>query len=1156
MRYFTLFSFLLVSYFSQAQTNSADYKWMMDDYSINFYDVVASADAYFMTIDITKKGSGYKPFQRWKEANEYKYYPSGDRSQTDPYFVHKKYEGFVNKNPQNNKSLFTDWNDLGPYTIDSITGHYAAGLGRVEDIYVDPSNPDIIYQGSRSGGFWATNDGGVNWTGSTDFLPGSGVNAIAVSPTNSDSILINVRHARNGTSYGLYRSTDGGVSWNESNFNPTNLGFGGLGTSFQIYRVFYSPLNPNRIVVGTNEGVYVSDDNLATWNRELTTSDVSQLAFHPTNPDIIYCYDSYYWNNANHNSLFRTLDGGVTWTLSNSMPNNNGNRSMRISTSVDCPDCVYTGSSTGVWRSINNGLDFTFLTNPAQGCGGFAVSDLDTSNIIYGYVDLEASTDGGASFSQVTFWSLGNTNGAGSGHQNSYQNSTNYVHADMDIAKCVNGVFYVGTDGFVSKSTDNGTTWINIGEGVGIRENYCLGVSQSNHYRTICGSQDNGTSIYTENDWVEFYGADGMEGFIHPLNDDWMTMSTQYAGRRKTTNGGLSSTGANPSGASSGYWIAPFAYDPNDHMSIYDFRDSIYRSDDFGNSYVYLSSPIFSGTVKVAEIAQNNSQIVIAINGQDINKSTDGAVTWTDIKNTLPNYSITDVAFDPLDDNTFIVTYARYQDDGQKVFITTDGGATWNNITYNLNNMPIRSVVIDHSNESNIYLGAEKGVYTMPMGETSWQLYNTALPNVSVSEMEIMWGTNTLRGATWGRGLWEYSLIGRKDHPAILSTEITNPPTLDSPKATTDQFITSTVSYDGTLSSVFVKWSLNDQSYNNLILMTNSSDSTWVSTTPIAENSTDQNIYFKVFAVGANQDTTESYKFMYKVAEFDYCDATGHANNGNLYLNDITIAEYNKTSNNDLYSLVSDTLIEMEVNKTYAISTKANTSWSQNDHAAWIDFNKDAFFTVDERILYAPNAGLNGNASFTVPIDAVVDDTLRLRIRLGYWGDTPDACGNTLGEVEDYLIRIKNPDCNIVINTFDTGVGSLRDAVNCASTGDTIFFDSSLNGATIELNSASITLGKNLTFYALQSDNITISSVIPQIASLETLFEVEPSQTIKFQGLTLQGAYGIEGSVFRNSGRLTLEEMNVLNGGKMDVTSTVKNESTGQLTLLGTTNID
>ena len=141
---------------------------------------------------------------------------------------------------------------------------------------------------------------------------------------------------------------------------------------------------------------------------------------------------------------------------------------------------------------------------------------------------LEASTDGGQSFNQVTYWSLGNTNGSGSGHQTSFNTSTDYVHADMRNAKCVNGVFYVATDGFLSKSSDAGATWQILSTEVGIRENYSLGLSQSNHYRTICGSQDNGTSIKMQDGWVEFYGADGMEGIIHPLNDDWMLGSIQY----------------------------------------------------------------------------------------------------------------------------------------------------------------------------------------------------------------------------------------------------------------------------------------------------------------------------------------------------------------------------------------------------------------------------------------------------------------------------------------------------------------------------------------------------------------------------------------------------------------------------------------------------
>ena len=135
-------------------------------------------------------------------------------------------------------------------------------------------------------------------------------------------------------------------------------------------------------------------------------------------------------------------------------------------------------------------------------------------------------------------------------------------------------MFYIGTDGLFCKSSDNGVTWEVLSQGVAIRENYKLGVSQSNHFRSISGSQDNGTSIKHQNTWIEFYGADGMEGLIHPLNDDWMIGSLQYGGRRQTKDGGITQGGISPSGQSGsgdGGWEAPIAYDPNNQMSIYNF---------------------------------------------------------------------------------------------------------------------------------------------------------------------------------------------------------------------------------------------------------------------------------------------------------------------------------------------------------------------------------------------------------------------------------------------------------------------------------------------------------------------------------------------------------------------------------------------------------
>lgn len=996
-----------------------EYKLLMSDVSVNFYEVCKSADKYFETHE-KDKGSGWKGYQRWKNTNEYKYFPSGDRSNIDPLFVKNAYVDFTQKNPSNQtKSSFNNgWEELGPFSIDSISGHYSAGLGRIEDHYVDPLNTDIMYIGSRSGGFWRTIDGGANWEVTTDFLFASGVNTITASPTNSDSVLINVRNASNGNSHGLYRSVDGGQTWVESNFNPTTIGFGGLGSNFKIYEVRYHPRVADLVFIGTSKGVYRSDDNLATWTLLISGGDVEEIQFHPTNDNIIYLYDSYYWG-ANKNVVMRSINQGLSYSQSNIVVGNNDDRSVHLSVSTDCEDCLYWGSDNGVWISTDNGMNFDFRSNPTEGCGGFAVNDLDTTKMIYGYVDIDRSEDGGLTWIEATKWSLGNTNGAGSGHQNSFQTSTNYVHADLHPTKCVNGVFYVGTDGLFCKSTDNGVTWTNISQGIGVRENYKLGASQSNHFRTISGSQDNGTSIKHQNNWIEFYGADGMEGLIHPLNDDWMISSLQYGGRRRTKDGGLSQDGASPSGQSgsgNGGWEAPITYDPNNQMRIYNFSKFIYKSENFGTSWDSIGAPVtFTGTIGHSAIAENNTDIIIISSGSNIEKSINAGVTFVDIKNNLPNSSIQDIAFDPNNDNIIIVVYASYQNNGQKVYKTSNGGNSWTNITNNIGDMPIHTVVIDHSNASNIYLGGEIGVYTMPMNSSYWMLYNPSLPNTTIQELEIVNGSNTLKAASWGRGVWEYSLVGRNNYPSILKTSITDQPTDELPLENEDQFVTSIVSMENAPTSMYVKWSTNSATFINTIQMSNTIDSTWVTNTAIPNFTFGTKIYFKVFAI-ANNDTTETYKFMYTLKENKHCTSSGTM----YYQGNVTLVSFNDIDNSTGkiqpytdYTNTDSTLVYID--STYELTINLNTDGGNYVYYAtvWIDWNQDTVFDTSE--MYEVGTAQNVSDmptnlspfSIQVPSGAVIGNTV-MRVVCNYNSYQTDPCANGYdGEVEDYALIVK-----------------------------------------------------------------------------------------------------------------------------------------------------
>ena len=681
--------------------------------------------------------------------------------------------------------------------------------------------------------------------------------------------------------------------------------------------------------------------------------------------------------------------------------------------SAACSNCVYVGTSDGIWKSTDNGQNFTLISNPGiSNYGAFAVSDIDPNYMLFGDIDTHISSDEGLTFNQATYWSTGNAN---------YNTTGTYVHADIRGSRSENGVFWVNTDGFLCKSLDNGATW-QIYEGQSIRENYCLGLSQSNHERTISGSQDNGTSIKTENSWIEFYGADGMEGIIHPLNDDWMIGSFQFGGKRRTKDGGLTQGGINPSGFD-GNWIAPLLYDPNNQMRIFAMDDMVYSSDDFGSSWEQRGTPSFSGDISRAAIAENNSNILVVSNYQAIEKSIDGGYTYTDIKGSLPNQFITDIAFDPNDDNVIVVTYGNYNYDNNKVFITIDQGASWQNITYNLGNIPVRSVVIDHTDASTIYLGTEIGVYKKSMLENSWTLYNQDLPNMSVLELEIMYGSNTLRAATWGRGLWEFTLDGRQSFPSILTTRITNQPTDTQPKVDIDQYVTSTISYDGEIANTYVQWFTNISSVVNTITMTNTSDITWVADSPIPNQVEGTKIYFKVFTEGDNNDITETYIYMYEVKANVLCTPSMDCSyNDGFQL--VQVGDINNPSGCEGYGDFMDLSTDLEQGSNNQMTV--TTGYGDQYVKVWIDYNDDLDFTSDEVVIdnYVIAPG-QAAGSYTETIDFIIPENAALgehilRAKANWSGDVPaDACAETTyGETEDYMVNIVELSLGLIENNF------------------------------------------------------------------------------------------------------------------------------------------
>ncbi len=1018
--YLFLALIIAVTGFSQ----EAKLKKLMYDNSVNIYTVKKQAETLFENKKHSEETEDdfETKFNRWFYNNEYKFYPSGDRSRVDPLFIKHAYENFLRISPQLRNVNTTDtWVELGPSRVDSIAGGYSPGIGRVLDLYVNPNDDNLMFLSSEAGGLWKTTNGGQTWQNLTDNLFSAGINTFTVNPNNVNDVYINLQGGVNGYSYGIYHSTDGGQTWSETNFNPTNVGYGGLGDDFRVRTLRYHPTLANTIFVGTNRGVYISTDGLHTFTRvhngvfqDPNYTEIVSIAFHPTDPNTVYVFDCL--NASTRDHIYITHDLGSNWTASPALIDNNGDHSSSwgyLSTTPDCPDCVYVGTDQGVWKSIDQGANFTFQNVTGESAGGFVVSDVNHNVMIHGYLDIAGSMDDGLTWNKITHWSLGNTNGDHTNHQTSFLTSTDYVHADLHPAVCVNGVFYIGTDGFMDKSTDNGQNWT-LFQGYAIRENYRAGISQSNEKVVITGAQDNGTSVLSENGWVETIGADGMDCLVHPLNDQWMIGQSQYGNVNVSHNQGLTYTWADLT-SSAGYWIAPIRYNSLNQMTVYSFRESVFKSDDFGATWTELGDPFptesgYYASIQCAAIAETNPDIMLVSKYGDVALSTDGGNNWTAVSG-MPNYKITDITFAPHDENIAVVVNGAYMDNGEKIYLTSDQGATWQNITYNLGDIPIRSVVIDNTPDHNIYVGTEIGIFTKPLNGNTWTEFNNGLPHVAVLDLKINRGSNLLKAATWGRGLWEVKIPGRENYPEIAYTTITTPPTLGAPNNNVNQTVTSKINYQGTLSGVVVKYSINNTNLDQTINMVNTSGNEWQSENPLPVGNVGDKIYFKVEATGAQGDVSETYMFMYKVKEYEYCDASGD-NSYNLYIQNVHITDnasqdvINNTSGNDVYIEYATPVHEFIAGVTYNITLTANTDWAENDLSAWIDFNSDGEFSDDEKILSALDTGEDATAQFTIPANAIKNTTLPMRIRLSYHDSDFKPCGTTLGEVEDYFVKV------------------------------------------------------------------------------------------------------------------------------------------------------
>jgi hypothetical protein len=252
--------------------------------------------------------------------------------------------------------------------------------------------------------------------------------------------------------------------------------------------------------------------------------------------------------------------------------------------------------------------------------------------------------------------------------------------------------------------------------------------------------------------------------------------------------------------------------------------------------------------------------------------------------------------------------------------------------------------------------------------------------------------------------------------------------------------------------------------------MTNTIDSTWVSDEPLPDYPAGTKIFFKVFAIGESADTTETYKFMYTVRPFEYCQSFGNMS----WATSVTLIDFSDLNNPSAKPAPYTSYVDLDTahiypGEDYELTANMNTSGAHTVHgAAWIDWNRDGDFTdpgeaYDLGTTYDSPDGIStlSPLTITVPMDAHIGKTT-MRVAAKY-GTDPSPCETGYdGEVEDYTIFVKplieldyviyaTDICQGEYVTFEY-TGSYLDAIDWSFTNGDVTYtsDEIIGGITFE----------------------------------------------------------------------------------------------------------
>src|SRR3954471_8365201 len=703
---------------------------------------------------------------------------------------------------------------------DTFSGLHARSIGpavtsgRVMTIAVNPADNAIFYVGAASGGVLKTVNGGASFQPVFDKEGSFSIGWITIDPKRPSIVWVGTgeRNSQRSVAYGdgVYKSEDSGRSW-------TNVG---LKTSEHIGRVVIDPKNSDTVYVATqgplwapggDRGLYKTTDGGKTWNQVLKISEntgVSDVVVDPRDPDVIiatsYQRRRHFFtmiDGGPESAIHRSTDGGKTWKkVTAALPEEQLGR-IAIAIWPVNPDVLYANAEAanrkgGIYRSSDNGV--TWEKRADYNAGAMYYGDIyaDPVNVDRVYIPdviFHVSDDGGK-----TMRSLGQR----------------FMHVDNHVIwvdpKNTDHMM-IGNDGGLYRSYDRAATWMFF-TNLPIPQYYDVDVDNAAPFYNVYGGLQDNNSLggpsrtrsehgIMNQDWFVTQGGDGFVSRIDP--EDSNTVYAELQGgvitrydKRTGERIGIQPQEEKGGAPARWNWDSPFIISPHSHTRLYFGAQVLYRSDDRGNSWKTVSpdltrqldrnalavmgkvwgpdavakntsTALYGNISAVAESPKKEGLLYVGTDDGVVQVSEDAGAHWDKVER-LPgvpaNAYIARIRASQHDAATVYVVAENHQNGDFKPYLakSRDMGKTWESVAGDL---PARgstyAIAEDHVDPRLLFAGTEFGGYWSKDGGQHWAKIG-GLPTIAVREIAIQKRENDLVLGTFGRGIYivdDYSAL-------------------------------------------------------------------------------------------------------------------------------------------------------------------------------------------------------------------------------------------------------------------------------------------------------------------------------------------------------------------------------------------------------------